>query len=225
MLAEVLTGSKTLRNLILALLLWFSSVTQAADTGSSSNFFYLKKLDETRQFVSRSSIATRDGFEDTFFGYIDAGLRWKTSAQWYLETAYRQAWLNLPGGSRREYRPMLDLGYRTNFEEWQFINRSRLELRYFEGDAEDRIRYRNESIWNGSRGTMPGDQTPYISQEFFYDITDSEFNENWLTLGISGSISKSVNWKLGYRLQSRKPGDDWENRHLLVVGISLLDFE
>ena len=209
-------------SLILLLAITWTPV-HAADTGSSNNFFYLKKLDDNLQFINRASIATRDGFDDFFFGYLDLNLRWKTAEKWYFEVGYRQAWLELADGWRQEYRPMFNLGYRGKLGEWGFSNRNRLELRYFEGEARNRVRYRNETILTAPRKW--GSTTPYISQELFYNLTNTEFNENWLTTGVSGKFSNGKGWKLGYRLQSRKFAGEWNHRHVLVTGISILDFK
>ena len=198
------------------------ALVQAADTGSSNNFFYLKKLDHQRQLVARASLATRDGYSDLFFGYADLNMRWKTSDHWYAELGYRQAWLELGDDTRAEYRPMFSLGYRGKLNHWSLSNRHRLELRYFEGDTKNRVRYRNETIL-----TAPwqwGETTPWLSEEVFFNITDATLNENWLTMGISGKFSGGTKWKLGYRLQSREFGGEWNHRHVLVTGISILDF-
>jgi hypothetical protein len=196
-----------------------------ADTGTSHNFFYLDKIDDRKSFVARGNLVTRDGFEDFFFGYADAGLRFKIDGSWSFEAAYRHAYLELADGWRQEYRPHLNLAYRGKAGEWGFRNRHRLEFRYFEGDAKNRIRYRNESVWTAPYKTSRHALTPYVSEEFFYDVTDHELNINWLTIGVSKPFASGKKWKLGYRLQHQKFGDDWSTRHILVTGISILNFD
>ena len=124
---------------------------------------------------------------------------------------------------------MLSLYWRDILWQGKFSNRSRIEWRYFEGDAKDRVRYRNESVWISQHTITDYQLTPYIEEEFFYDITDSELNINWLTFGISKFWTRDkaggVKWKLGYRLQSQKFNGVWENRHLLVTGISIFSFD
>lgn len=106
----------------------------------------------------------------------------------------------------------------------KFSNRNRIELRYFEGDAKDRVRYRNESVWRSLNKVTDYELTPFFEEELFYDITDSILNGNWITAGVSKLWTKGVKWKLGYRLQSQKFGGEWEHRHVLVTGISFLSF-
>ena len=197
----------------------------AAETGSSHNLFVLNKLDDDSSLVFRANIATRDGFSDRFFGYIDGNYRTALSDRWSVEAGYRHAFLKLGNHWREEYRPMLSLYWRDKLWVGDFSNRHRLEFRYFEGDAKDRLRYRNESVWKSRKTITDYHLSPFIEEEFFYDITGKELNVNWVTLGVSKSWGKGKKWKLGYRLQSQKFNGEWEHRHLLVTGISFFLFD
>ena len=175
---------------------------RASETGSSHNLFILNQIDDNSFFVGRANLVTRDGFSDTFFGYLDANYRYTLSKPWSIEAGYRHAFLELDNQWREEYRPMLGLYWRGKLGEGKFSNRHRIEWRYFEGDAENRRRYRNESVWISANTITDYTLTPFIEEEFFYDLTNSEFNTNWLTFGISKFWTKNIKWKLGYRLQS-----------------------
>jgi len=206
----------------LALLVSLSlSSPLTADTGSSHNLFVLNKLDKDSALVYRANLVTRDGFKDVFFGYVDANYRKKLTGPWSVEAGYRHAFLKLGDHWREEYRPMLSLYWRDTLWQGKFSNRHRLEFRYFEGDAENRLRYRNESVWTSHKTITDFHLTPYIEEEFFYDITGHELNANWVTVGVSKFWEKGKKWKLGYRLQSQKFNGQWDNRHMLVTGISL----
>jgi hypothetical protein len=193
---------------------------RAAETGSSNYFFFLHQLDERSSFVGRANLVTRDGLSDFFFGYVDGNYRYALSGPWSVEVGYRQAFLKLDDGWREEYRPMFALYWMGELGQGYFSNRSRIELRYFEGDAKDRVRFRNESVWRPLTTITDFKLTPFVEEEFFYDLTDRVLNENWLTFGISKFWTKGVKWKLGYRLQSQKIDDEWRHRHVLVTGLS-----
>ena len=182
----------------------------ATETGSSHNLFILNKLDNDSYFVGRANLVTRDGFSDTFFGYFDVNYRHNLSAPWAVEVGYRHAILELGNQWREEYRPMLSLYWRSKLADGKFSNRSRIEWRSFEGNAKDRVRYRNESVWRSLNTITQFELNPFIEEEFFYDVTDNDLNSNWLTFGISKFWNKHIKWKLGYRLQSQKFNNDWE---------------
>lgn len=197
-------------------------VAHAAETGSSHNLFFLQKLNEKASFVGRGNLVTRNGFSDTFFGYVDANIRYALTGPWSVEVGYRHAFLELNDGWREEYRPMLGLYWHGKLGQGRFSNRHRLEWRYFAGNAQDRVRYRNESVWTSAKTVSPYHLTPLVEHELFYDLTDSELNTNWLTFGVSRKWTGRVKWKLGYRLVSQKFGDQWQHRHTLVTGISII---
>jgi len=213
-------------NLFLILItILLSSTVRASETGSSHNLFVLDKLDDDSSLVYRANMATREGVSDLFFGYVDANYRKTLTGPWSVEAGYRHAFLKLGNEVREEYRPMLSLYWRGKLWDGNFSNRHRLEFRYFEGDAQDRLRYRNESVWKSRKTITDYQLTPFIEEEFFYDITGKELNTNWITLGVSRSWAKGKKWKLGYRLQSQKFNGEWEHRHVLVTGISLFLFD
>ena len=196
----------------------------ATETGSSHNLFILNQLDDRSFFVGRANLATREGFSDTFFGYVDGNYRYSLAGPWAVEAGYRHAFLELGNDWRQEYRPMFALYWRGKLGSGNFSNRNRIELRYFEGNAKDRVRYRNESVWTSLHKITDYELTPFVEEEFFYDLTDSVLNINWLTFGISKFWTKGVKWKLGYRLQSQKFNGEWESRHVLVTGLSFFSF-
>ena len=197
----------------------------AEETGSSHNLFLLNQLSNNSFFIGRANLVTREGFSDTFFGYADVNYRYKFTNTWALEGGYRHAFLELGTQWREEYRPMLSLYWRGKLGDGKFSNRHRIEWRSFEGNSENKKRYRNESVWTSSNTLTDYKFTPFIEEEFFYDITNSEFNGNWLTFGISKFWAKGMKWKLGYRLQSQKFGGEWKDRHMLVTGLSFLSFK
>ena len=201
------------------------TAVHATETGSSHNLFILNQLGNNAFFIGRANLVTREGFSDTFFGYVDGNYRHKLTSNWAIEAGYRHAFLKLGNQWREEYRPMLSLYWWGTLGEGKLSNRHRIEWRSFEGNTKDRKRYRNESVWTSLNTITDFKLTPFIEEEFFYDITNSEFNTNWITLGISKYWKKGIKIKSGYRLQSQKSNDEWENRHMLVTGISFISFK
>jgi len=228
-MTQLLSRRYKLLLIVLTSIILSSTLKAEEETGSSHNLFYLNKLDDNSYFVGRANLVTRDGFSEIFFGYVDANYRYQMTEHWLIEAGYRQAYLKLKSGWREEYRPMLSLYWRGKLAGGHFSNRHRIEWRSFEGKAKDRERYRNESVWISQQTLSDYQLIPFIEEELFYDITDDEFNANWVTVGISKYWTRSkkggVKWKLGYRLQSQKSNDEWENRHVLVTGISITSFD
>ena len=190
------------------------------DTGTSHNLFVQAAIDDRWFITSRNNLATRDGLNDLFFGYLDVNLGYRLNKAWSVEGGYRQAWLDTPRGTRPEQRPLFNLTWRRAVDEWFLANRSRVELRFFHGSAaSDRVRYRNESrVLLPKRLTPPGLRL-FLEEEFFYEFDGNGFNTNWLTGGVSFALGHGAALKLGYRWQAQKFGGEWRNRHVLVTGL------
>lgn len=196
-------------------------VTAKTDTGSAHNLIFKYNLKDGWYLSSRNLMATRDGFNDMFFSYLDLNIGHSLGEKWAAEIGYRHAWFEIKDDWRDEYRPSAILSYKTKLGEWSLSNRHRLEYRMFESgsNAQERFRYRNETRiiapWEiGSKGARV-----FIEEEFFYEFTDAGFNFNWLTTGLRWKVRSGVVAKLGYRWQTAKFGDEWNHRHQLVTGL------
>lgn len=197
-----------------------SGAVHAADSGTSTNLFIRKNLDDGWFLASRSNLATRDGTSDAFFGYVDLTLGRRLGGGWSLDAGYRHAWLDVPGDWRDEYRPLVNLAWRGQVKGFSVANRHRMEFRFFERDrAQDRLRYRNETRVVAPKHWSLGSLRPFLEEEFFYEFDGNGFNTNWLTAGLRAPIAKGLTFKFGYRWQAQEFRDEWEHRHVLVTGL------
>ncbi|MDA7880797.1 DUF2490 domain-containing protein [Akkermansiaceae bacterium] len=191
------------------------------DTGSAHNLIFNYPLNDNWFISSRNQLTSRDGFDDFFFGYLDANIGYVLGNGWSAEAGYRHAWLKLGDDWREEYRPSAILNYRTKLGEWSFSNRHRLEYRMFENtsNSQDRWRYRNETRFIAPWEIGPCDARLFIEEEFFYEFTDEQFNFNWLTWGLRWKLNEETTFKVGHRWQASKFDDEWNHRHQVVFGL------
>jgi hypothetical protein len=190
-----------------------------AETGTSTNLLYKEKINETEFYALKANLVTRESTDGLFFGYGDVSLGTELNVDWSTSIAYRQAHLKLGENWRVEHRPMLNLQYMHAFESGLLRNRQRFEWRFFEGDWEDRERYRNETEWTTKKQAFLWDQKFFVAEEFFVESNNRGLNQNWITLGLTNFIQKGLKWKAGYRLHSNEFSDEWQHRHVLVWGL------
>ena len=189
------------------------------DTGTSQNLFIRMALNDSWFATSRNNLATRDGFGDKFFWYTDLSLGNRLSERWSGELGYRHAQLKLSSGWRIERRPLINVAWRDRIADWTVSNRHRVEFRFFDGDANDRVRYRNETRFTVPKHLSLFGFRPYVEEELFYELTDDGFNLNWLGGGVEYELAKKLRVKVGYRWQAQKFDERWEHRHVLVSGL------
>ena len=211
------------RIFIILISVWLStSISHAEiDTGSAHNLILKYRLDGDWYLSSRNLLTSRDGFDDVFFGYLDGNVGYDLGDGWAIEGGYRHAWLEIGDDWRDEYRPSAILSYRTMLGDWSFSNRHRFEYRMFESgsQADDRLRYRNETRLIAPWEISPLKAKFFVEEEFFYEFTDAGFNFNWLTYGLRWQLHDGVIAKLGYRWQAFEFDNEWSHRHQLVTGI------
>ncbi|MDQ7822291.1 MAG: DUF2490 domain-containing protein [Candidatus Eremiobacteraeota bacterium] len=78
-------------------------------------------------------------------------------------------------------------------------NRNRFEFLTFCYDNPSYVRYRNKLTLS-----LPGKITPYLADEFFYDIGDNHpgWNKNRVSLGLKGDIGQEVNLDVYFMRQT-----------------------
>ena len=208
---------------VLACLLFPGTARAETDTGSAHNLIIKYSLTDTWYLSSRNLLASRDGFDDFFFGYLDLNLGYNLKNGLAVEGGYRHAWLEIGDDWRDEYRPSMTLSYRTKLGDWSFSNRHRLEYRMFESgsSASDRFRYRNETRLIAPWELKTLNAKFFIEEEFFYEFNGGGFNFNWFTYGLRWRWKDGVILKLGHRWQALKFGEEWNHRHQLVTGVLL----
>jgi hypothetical protein len=121
-----------------------------------------------------------------------------------------------PGNYAQQLRAELEPTVRWSLWGVAFNDRNRLEHRW--SASGQRWRYRNQL-----RASLPAlgwDWTPYVSNEVFYDLTASAFNQDRLIVGLSRDLSKEVRMDASYVVRFRLTEPDWERDHALSLSLT-----
>jgi hypothetical protein len=112
-----------------------------------------------------------------------------------------------------ENRFLLPLAATWTGKPWIFQLRSQPEYREFE-DAQDRWRIRERFMlkWPVRAGQVA--LIPFVSEEFFYDFTAEEINQNRAAVGLSVPWRKHISLTLYYMAKSDRD-DDWSSVNVL----------
>lgn len=205
--------------LITTLLFLSAGYAVADDSGSSQNLILRVGLPNDLYLGSRSNLATKDWIREDAIQYADLTLGVRLSPEWSADAGFRRARIRLPGRWRNENRPLINVNWRDTLDGYKVYNRMRMEYRSFEDQAEDRFRFRNEVrvIAPWKLPAVPG--RLFVEEEAFYELNDSGFNMHWLTTGLRFKIADGTFFKVGYRWQESKFGDEWSTRHVAVTGL------
>lgn len=139
--------------------------------------------------------------------------------------AYRQVWEKWTKTDEKEdwyaeYRPMVDVIFKQEWNGWKFSDRNRFEYRMFEIDKDDLFRYRNKitikSPWKWTAWKI----NPFISDEFFIQQNDG-FNKNRFYVGIGLTFFEQLKGEIFYLWQITDQKDDWIDYHVLGTKLKL----
>jgi len=220
--AEVTGDSRQASWLLLFLSSLFLSVASAGerDFGTSMNLFLKATLNDDWFLLSRSNLATRDDNENLFLGYTGFTLGRQLDPNWSLRVGFRKAGIKLSGDWYGEDRPFLEAYYAENLNGFRLSNRARAEWRMF-GHRDDDVRLRNEVGIQMPWKLTPLELQPYFEDEVFYSVENGKVEANWLGTGLSWRPAKGTKLKAGYRWNRLRLGNSWQDRDMLVLGISL----
>lgn len=206
--------------LIVSSLLCALPLHAETDAGASYNLLIKAGINADWFLISRSNLASRNDFEDHFFGYTGAGLGYQLTDAWSLRAGYRHAWIRPQGEWLEEDRGYLEGYYADSLDGWRLTNRARIEFRFFDYRDDD-IRLRNEVTLEAPwRWTSLG-LAPYLEEELFYGTDAGHIEMNWLGGGLAWRPAAGSKLKLGYRWNRFRVGDRWRDRNVLVLGLNL----
>ncbi len=194
--------------------------TAPRDSGSSLNLLVKAGLSEDWFVISRSNLASRNNHEEFFFGYTGAALGYQVNDAWSVRAGYRHAWIQPQDDWLEEDRLFAEVYFADRFDGLRLTNRARVEFRFFDYRDDD-IRLRNEITLEAPWSLTRLDLRPYLEEELFYGTNAGRFEANWLGGGLAWRPAKGVKFKVGYRWNRFRVGDDWRNRDVLVVGLNL----
>ncbi len=202
----------------LTLLMSLASVYATSETGNRADLTLRHKFDDQWWSFFNASTATRNDFQDFSFAYLGIGAGYAIDDNWAVSTEYRQFRSKRPTRWRDEFRPIVNLRYKTAYEGWDFSTRARLAFRFFEDATDnDRLRYRHLFRVSAPWKLTLLDARPYIDEELFYEFTDDGFNQNRISAGFAFPIADIASARVAYQWQSTKSSDEWNHQHLLLT--------
>ena len=197
-----------------------ASLAAHEDSGASWNLLLKANIDDRWFVISRSNMASRNNFEDNFFGFTGAAIGYQLTKQWSLRAGYRHVWLDIGGDWFEEDRPFAEAYFADKWNDFRVTNRSRVEFRFFD-HRDDDVRLRNEITVEAPWELTPLKLRPFLEEEVFYSLDSQRIETNWLGGGLSWRPRKGMKLKAGYRWNHFRVGDRWRDRDVLVLGMNL----
>lgn len=142
-----------------------------------------------------------------------------------------EKWLNIGGGYRHIYElknrrfklenePYITLTFLWGLKGFKFEDRSRIEYRYFDYQA-DSGRYRNKFTLKSPWKFTAIELQPYLADEIFLDFQNKAFSRNRFYSGLDMRLTKSLKAEIYYLLQTTRSANKWADVNALGAKVKL----
>jgi len=217
-------GRKTTWCMLLGTIFVTVSLVRTVDAGDDWEYWgsykVSKKINDNLKLIWEPKMQVRDDMSNFYYAETVQGISYKLSDHFDLGLFYLYAWAEVP--TRRdvtEHRLRTQVTWHTKIGGGKISNRSRYEYREIEGDG--RHRYRNRIQFSKAVTIFDHKITPYMSNEFFWSITEGEYVQNRVAVGFSREITDHVKGGLYYMLRSDRKGSDWNERNIIGSKIDI----
>lgn len=177
------------------------------------------KIDENSKIAMEEEFRWGDNANEFYYHHYDVGFFYNLEKHFNIGGGYRHIYELKKGKFKLECEPYVTATLLWSLEGFKFEDRSRMEYRYFDYQA-DSWRYRNKITaklpW---KFTGLGLQ-PFISDEIFIGFGGTnQFNQNRAFSGLGMNLPKNMKAEVYYMLQSAKSSGRWVDTN--VLGIKL----
>ena len=138
---------------------------------------------------------------DKLFENMDVGLNYRL---YYHRKDGGQEW-------KQVHSPHLNFTFKSDLFDMPVSNRSRFQFLDNE-EGQDYWKYRNKTTLKLDKWFTVYKFKPYVSNEIFINLRDdTQLNRNRASAGLTHKLSKNVDMKLFYLLQTSKKNKDWSS--------------
>jgi len=163
-----------------------------------------------------------DTMADLYYRNTDIGMTWRVVPWFNWGWNYAQLYQKKKGTWREENRPHVN---GTLIWKWYGVkleDRNRLERRIRE-KAENIWMYRNRLTLGFSAKLTRLDIQPYLTDEIFVNLDESELYRNRISVGLKGQLRTYLKADISYLWQSSRANENWLDEHVigLTLGVSM----
>lgn len=194
---------------------WSVAQAQEDDWEYWGEYAFKYNITDQLAFKVTPKMQVRDDFSNPYYWESAHGLSYKFNKTIDVGAYHLFAEEDRRDTNKTESRLRLEMNLHTLFKGVKFSDRSRYEYRTFNiGESKDRYRNRIQVTLNPV--TLVGQEiTPYVSNEFFYDLEEHEYNQNRGIVGFTKKLTEKISAGMYYMLRSNRAGDVWNEVHII----------
>lgn len=153
-----------------------------------------------------------------YYRHLELGATFPLGKTWSTSLQYRNIYTNNGSTWKLEKRPkaLIQKTLTSNNLKWAVRSLQEYRIRKGKDDAlRNRVRVmaKSNTNWNGL--------TPFMGNEFFYDMEKNEYNKNWFVLGFDLSKKNNIAPTIYYKHISDYVDEKWISTYTMVFKFTI----
>ncbi len=177
---------------------------------------FQKKINEKTSIALEQDFRMGNNASELIYVHADFGIKRKLTKSFSVNLNFREVFEQKGDVLTREHRPHGQLAWKGKSGPFALSSRARLEYR-MKQDKDPVIRNRDLVSIKIGKGFTPLKLVPYIADEIFYDMEESELNRNRFYIGCEIQSISIIKTALYFLQQKDLKNDVWEPTN--VVGM------
>jgi Protein of unknown function (DUF2490) len=173
------------------------------------------KINDKSKIAFEQEFRWGDNADEFFYQHYDIGFFYSIQKYLNIGGGYRYIYETKNRKFRLEREPYVTLSLLWDSKGFKFEDRSRLEYRNFQYQA-DAWRYRNKLTMKCPWKYTKMEIQPYLSDEMLFSLSaTNQLSQNRASAGIGMNLTKSVKAEIYYMLQTMKSSGKWTDANVL----------
>jgi hypothetical protein len=179
------------------------------------------KVGEDAKIAFEQEFRWADNAEEFYYQHYDVGFFYNLKKYLSVGGGYRQIYELKQGKFMPENAPYATLTLFWDLKNFKFEDRSRMEYRHFDYQA-DGARYRNKFSVRFPWKFTKLEIQPYVSDEILVIFgTTNQFNQNRFSSGVGMSLFKNIKAEIYYMLMTSRSGIIWKDTNVLGTKVKI----
>lgn len=175
---------------------------------------FQKHINEKTSLSLEQDFRMGENMSELLYVHADFGINRKLGNGFSINVNFREVFEQKGDNLTREHRPHGQIAWKGKFGLIGISSRSRLEYR-MKQDKDPVFRNRDMVSIKFGKGFTSLKLVPYVADEIFYDMEESELNRNRLYIGAEIGSLKSIKPTIYFLIQSGLKNNEWSQIGIL----------